>query len=65
MSSFDRFDLLLIKNEHGQERLLWREAGVSEIHECLLNENEMEIVVDLFCKSMRREIESDLQTRST
>lgn len=50
MSSFERFDLLLLKDEHGAERCLWREAGSCEIMDCRLWRNEMETVATEFCE---------------
>jgi hypothetical protein len=55
MSSFDRFDLLLVKDPHGGERCLWREAG-SEIRECRLWRNEMEQVALEFCTMFDSEV---------
>ena len=55
MSSFDRFDLILIKDEHGSERCLWRYAEAPEIHECILSKNEMEGVAEDFCDQFELE----------
>lgn len=49
MSSFEQFDLLLVKDEAGRERFLWRKAGSSLIHEFFLEPNEMELVAAQFC----------------
>lgn len=49
MSSFDRFDLLLLKDRLGTERLLWRQAGIEAIHDCYLDPLEMETVAQEFC----------------
>lgn len=55
MSSFDRFVLLLLKDEHGAERCIWREAE-AEIHECRLWRNEMESVAAQFCRMFDEEV---------
>ena len=56
MSSFDRIDLLLLKDEQGAERCLWREAGSGQIVECHLWRNEMERVAAEFCERFEREM---------
>lgn len=55
MSSFDAFDLILIKNEQGAERCLWRHTEATQIHECNLQANEMEDVALAFCKRFELE----------
>ncbi|MGH7439147.1 MAG: Imm42 family immunity protein [Polyangiaceae bacterium] len=50
MSSFERFDVLLIKDARGGERCLWRSANDAEIFECRLWRNEMETVASEFCE---------------
>ena len=52
MSSFDRFDLLQLKDEDGAERCLWRAAGNDKIFECRLSRNEMEGVAAEFCRQL-------------
>ena len=54
MSSFDRFDVLLLKNELGSERCLWREGSSVEIHDCDLDSFEMESIADEFCKQLEQ-----------
>ena len=49
MSSFEQFDLLLVKDEVGRERLLWRKADSPLIHELTFEPNEMEVVTGQFC----------------
>jgi hypothetical protein len=56
MSSFDRFDVLLVKDEHGAERCLWREAGNNEIMECRLWRNEMGSVAAEFCERFEKDV---------
>jgi hypothetical protein len=56
MSAFERFDLLLLTDEHGAERCLWRETGSEEIHECYLWRLEMERVAGQFCARFEREL---------
>lgn len=55
MSSFDRFTIVLVKDEHGGEWCLWREVG-AQIHDCRLWRNEMETVAGQFCDMFDREI---------
>lgn len=43
MSSFERFDVLLLTDEDGGERCLWRMAGVPHIVEFRLRSGEMEM----------------------
>jgi hypothetical protein len=54
MSSFEQFDLLLVKDEIGRERLLWRKAGSSLIHEFTFEPNEMEEVAGRFCDQFEK-----------
>jgi hypothetical protein len=56
-SSFDAFDILLVKNAFGRERVLWRKAGESKIEECYLEAGAMESVVLSFCSAFQKEIE--------
>jgi Immunity protein 42 len=50
MSSFERFDILLLKDAHEAERCLWRSTNAVEIFECRLWRNEMETVAAEFCE---------------
>lgn len=59
MSSFDNFDVLLLKDQHGAERCLWREAGSREIHECHLWRLEMESVAGEFIDMLWEAIRKD------
>lgn len=43
MSSFDRFTVLLIKNDEGMERLVWRD-GDGDIQDAYLGANQLEEV---------------------
>lgn len=54
MSSFEQFDLLLVKDAAGRERLLWRKAGSSLIHEFTFEPNEMETVAGQFCTQFEK-----------
>jgi hypothetical protein len=58
MSSFERFDVLLLKDEHGAERCLWRQVGDDRINDCHLWRNEMEGVAIEFCNMFDRETEA-------
>lgn len=49
MSSFDRFDALLMSDGIGKERRLWRELD-GEISECVFQEGEMARVAGEFCR---------------
>jgi hypothetical protein len=55
MSSFELFDVLLIKGAQGGERCLWRKAGDDRIIECRLWRNEMETVAQEFCDTFEKE----------
>jgi hypothetical protein len=54
MSSFEKFDILLLYDAHGGERCLWRRAGSPNIEECKLWRNEMETVAIEFCELFER-----------
>lgn len=54
MSSFEQFDVLLVKDESGRERVLWKRADSSLIHEFLFEPNEMELVAGQFCDEFER-----------
>jgi hypothetical protein len=56
MSSFDKFDLVLLKDEEGAERCLWRNAEAPGIHECRLSRNEMEDVAEKFCRRFELDV---------
>ena len=56
MSSFERFDILLLYDVHGSERCLWRRANATEIAECRLWRNEMESVASEFCDLFEQEL---------
>lgn len=49
MSSFERFDILLLKDECGAERCLWREVSCRNFKDCRLDRDEMERVAREFC----------------
>jgi hypothetical protein len=49
MSSFERFDILLLTDEHGAEWCMWRRVGIPSIAECRLRPGEMESVAKAFC----------------
>lgn len=55
MSSFDQCDLLLVVDESGGERCLWRQAGSVSIQECRLRPQEMARVAKAFCAAFDRE----------
>jgi hypothetical protein len=44
MSSFDRFDLLLIEDPEGAQRILWREGDAGEPHHAYLPRGELQAV---------------------
>jgi hypothetical protein len=52
MSSFDAYDVLLLEEATGQQRLLWRLRD-GDIQEAYLPPREMERVAGEFCKKMR------------
>ncbi len=54
MSSFEQFDLLLIKDDLGRERLLWKAADSALIHEFTFEPNEMEVVAGQFCEQFEK-----------
>lgn len=58
MSSFEAFDILLLKNELGMERVLWRRAGETKIEECLLDPDTMESTALAFCSEFQSEMEA-------
>ena len=47
MSSFDRFDLILIEQPHSKQRCLWRHESNNEVHECYIPEGEMQKIAKL------------------
>ena len=51
MSSFDAYDILLLEESTGQQRLLWR-LREGAIQESYLLPHEMERVAEMFCKTM-------------
>jgi hypothetical protein len=53
MSSFDKWDILLLKDSHGAERCLSRKAGEKKIVDCRLWRNEMEAIALEFCVEFR------------
>ena len=55
-SSFEKFDVFLIKNECGFERCIWREYPKREIHDCRFDPNEMESVAKDFCDVFDRRL---------
>ncbi len=55
MSAFDRYDILLLTDEQGAERCLWRESGSDHLHECFLRRREMERIAGQFCALLERE----------
>lgn len=58
MSSFDRFDVLLLTDAVGAERILWREGGSDEVLECRLDPGEMERTAGDFCRELDKELSS-------
>jgi Immunity protein 42 len=54
MSSFEQFDLLLVKDEVERERFLWRRADSAVIHEFTFEPNEMEAVAGQFCDQFEK-----------
>ena len=54
MSSFERFDILLVKTAQGRERYLWRKVGDLHITEVVLDAGEMEDVALRFCDEFER-----------
>lgn len=56
MSSFERFDLLLLKDGNGSERCVWREGDDGDIHDCYLRPNEMEDVAREFLERFGSEL---------
>ena len=58
MSSFERFDLLLLTDEHGAQRCLWRESKSDDMHECFLWRMEMERIAGEFCKRFEQVLTS-------
>jgi len=49
MSSFERFDILLVTTAQGKERCLWRSSADRQIRDVLLEPGEMERVAKEFC----------------
>lgn len=58
MSSFEAFDVLLVKDEVGVERVLWRRAGESKIEECFLESDTLESIALVFCGEFQKELKS-------
>jgi len=56
MSSFERFDIVLIKTPSGNERCLWRSTDDPRIREVRFEPGEMERVAKEFCDRFEREI---------
>lgn len=56
MSSLERFDILLLTDEHGAGRCLWRELDNGQIHDCRFRAGEMEAVVDAFCGRLEQAV---------
>jgi hypothetical protein len=54
MSSMEAVDILLLYDEHGGERLIWRSDGSSAVRECRLWRREMEDVAADFCDQFER-----------
>lgn len=50
MSSFERFDVLLVKTATGRGRCIWRKADDVHIFETILDAGEMEEVATRFCE---------------
>lgn len=63
MSSFERFDLLLLKDANGSERCLWRVAGMKDIFECRLWRNEMETAAAEFCAWFETQMDGTIPQR--
>lgn len=55
MSSFDSYTVLLIKDEIGNERCLWRQGMGGPIEEQWLRPGEIEGVIQTFCEQSERE----------
>lgn len=55
MSSFDQVDMLLLKDEAGIERVIWRAAD-EYIHEVILEPDEMERVAERFCLAFEAQL---------
>lgn len=55
MSSFDSFVVVLVKDEIGNERCLWRKDDETTIHDSWLGPGEMERVVGEFCSRFEGE----------
>jgi hypothetical protein len=54
MSSFDNLDILMIKNEAGIEKCIWK-IGNGNVEQFLLPANEMERVASEFCAEFEKE----------
>jgi hypothetical protein len=49
MSSTETVDILLLYDEHGGERLVWRDGESNPVRDCRLGRREMESVAADFC----------------
>ncbi|WP_321532122.1 Imm42 family immunity protein [uncultured Desulfuromonas sp.] len=58
MSSFEQFDILLIEQQNGQQRCLWRHADSNEINECYLPKKEMQRVAMHCCIWLKENVNS-------
>ena len=56
LSSFEKFDVFLIKSDCGFERCVWREYPKREIHDCRFEPGEMENVARDFCEVYDRRL---------
>jgi hypothetical protein len=56
MSSMEAVDILLLYDERGGERVIWRTGEASDVLECKLWRREMENVALDFCDQFEREI---------
>lgn len=64
MSSFDPYPIIMVKDELGNERCLWRKDGSSEVFEQWLAPGEFEHVLREFCERFEREwMRVDLQVQ--
>jgi hypothetical protein len=56
MSSFDTVDLLLLKNEEGRERLVWRSGDAGEMRDLVLPAGQVEQIAREFVDELSREL---------
>ncbi len=56
MSSFEKYDCFLVKNEMGAERVVWRSVGDPKLYEAIFPPNTLESVALSFCGEFKLEI---------